>query len=150
VNIIVDIEVVIMHQTSNGGRSSGFLENHSVHFDRFPLSRRPVSVPNIDWTLSHINLYTYISSNSSHFISLEITNLNLSHARTAGTRRTSTGTLARTTRLAPLDERKDHGRGVPSPGKPEKCHGSLRLAATLRAAFGAVGNFVVEGVFLQY
>lgn len=75
--------------------------------------------------------------------------LDLSHGGTSGTGGTSPGTELRATSLAPLDEREDHGDCVPSPGKPEECHGCLGLPATLLAAVSAVGDFVVQGVSLM-
>ena len=86
---------------------------------------------------------TYIASPISPF-------LNLRHAGTGSTSRSSTGpgTEASTTRLAEHGERKDDGGGESSPSKPEECNRCLCLPTALLTVERTVGDAVVLGVLL--
>lgn len=75
--------------------------------------------------------------------------LDLRHARTVRTRRSSTRTHPTTTRLAEHDKRDDHRSRVPSPGKPEESNRGLGLTAAFLAVKAPVGDFVVDGVVLE-
>ena len=76
--------------------------------------------------------------------------LNLRHAGTGSTSRSSTGpgTETSTTRLAEHDERKDHGAGESGPSKPEECNRCLCLTTALLTVERTVGDAVVLGVLL--
>lgn len=90
-----------------------------------------------------------------HFIRHEAyfgsTDLDLGHAGTGGTSRSSptTRTDTASTGLAEHDKREDRGDRVSKPGKPEEGHGSLGFTASLLAVFRAIGDFVVTRVVLQ-
>lgn len=76
---------------------------------------------------------------------------NLAHAGTARTAGSSTSTRTQTgtARLAEHDDRDDHGGRVSGPGEEEEGDGGLGFTAASLAVDGAVGDFVVEGVFLH-
>lgn len=86
---------------------------------------------------------TYIASPISPF-------LNLRHAGTGSTSRSSTGpgTEASTTRLAEHGKRKDHRTGESGPSKPEECNRRLCLSAALLTVDRAVSDAVALGVLL--
>ena len=93
----------------------------------------------------YVNVFgsTYTASPISPF-------LNLRHAGTGSTSRSSTGsgTEASTTRLAQHGKRKGNGGGKSSPGKPEECNTRLCLPAALLTVERTVGDTVVLGVLL--